>query len=232
MFEGQSLIWAFENLLTHPGSTAVGIDLFDFEGLEERFQENIQRAGIAERVETIKAYSNVGLRPLKANSFDLIYIDASHTGANVLRDGILCWDLLKEGGILIFDDYGLRSRYPAAIRPGPVIDTFITAFYKELEVLDVGWQTIVRRKPTGCWDNCSELGPYYYYWDYKNPQSVGTGTLFDPRTDARVPLSQQEHTIIERWLLARPMGSPFPTEPAEVWNQPETQALAKKLNLI
>lgn len=232
VFEGQAFLWMFEEVLTDPGSRATAVDVFFFEGLEERFRENVERAGVTDRVTVIKAFSNEALRPLEPDSFDVIYIDGSHTAANVIRDGLLAWDLLKVGGILIFDDYGLRPRFPPAIRPGPMIDAMVTAFHKEAEVLHRGWQLMMRKRETGCFDNCSTLGPYYYHWNYDEPNAVGTGTLFDPRTNARVPLTVEERTVIEGLLVTQPFGFTYFWPKRETWSQPETQALMQKLNLL
>ncbi len=232
VFEGQSFLWMFENVLTHPGSRATAVDVFFFEGLEDRFRENLERAGVADRVTVIKAFSNEALRPLEPNSFDVIYIDGSHTAANVLRDGVLAWDLLKVGGILIFDDYGLRPRFPSEIRPGPMIDAIVTAFGKEADLLSRGWQLVLRKRETDCFDNCSMLGPYYYHWNYDEPAAIGTGTLFDPRTKARVPLSVEERTIIEELLIAQPIGYTYLWPERELWARADTQALMQKLNLL
>lgn len=232
VFEGQSFLWMFDEVLTDPSSRATAIDVFFFEGLEDRFRENLARAGIADRVEVIKKFSNEALRPLEPNSFDVIYIDGSHTAANVLRDGILAWDLLKVGGILIFDDYGLRPRFPPEIRPGPMIDAMVTAFGKEAELLHRGWQLMLRKRETGCFDNCSTLGPYYYHWNYNEPNAIGTGTLFDTRTNARVPLTVEERTIVEGLLVTQPFGFTHLWPTRETWSRPETQALMQKLNLL
>ena len=232
VFEGQSLVWIFENILTDPSSTGTGIDLFDMEGLEQRFRENLKRAGIDKRVTTLKGFSNDALRGLKPNTFDIIYIDASHTAANALRDGILSWDLLKEGGILIFDDYSLTPRFPPDLRPGTVINSLITAFHKEAQVLHRGWQMFLKKVPNDCWDNCSKLGPYRYFWDFKNPDVAGSGTLFDPRTKARVPLTKDEAVLVETLLNYLPLGFPFLAPPREFWEKPEVQALVTKLKLV
>ena len=42
---------------------------------------------------------------LKHDSFNFIYIDASHKCLDVYFDAVLAWKLLKMGGILAFDDY-------------------------------------------------------------------------------------------------------------------------------
>lgn len=232
VFEGQSFLWMFDNVLTDPSSTATAIDVFFFQGLEDRFRENLKRAGVTDRTKVIKGFSNDALRPLKPNSFDVIYIDGSHTAANVIRDGLLAWDLLKEGGILIFDDYGLRPRFPAAIRPGPMIDAMVTALYKEADLLQRGWQLMLRKRATDCYDNCSTFGPYYYHWNYGEPTTVGTGTLYDPRTKARVPLTVEERTIIEELLATRPFGQTYLQPEKGLVLRPDTQALIQKLNLL
>jgi predicted O-methyltransferase YrrM len=37
--------------------------------------------------------------------FDFIYIDGDHTAKGTISDAIRAFSLLKEGGIMIFDDY-------------------------------------------------------------------------------------------------------------------------------
>lgn len=205
VYEGQSLIWIFDNVLLHPTSSGVAIDLFDHEGLEGRFLENIDRAGIGDRITTLVGYSNVALRTLENQEFDIIYIDASHTAANVLRDAILSWDLLKEGGFLIFDDYGLAPEFPTELRPEVSIDAFITAFRDELRVVHRGYQVIVQRFADPCPGASSSLGPYCYYWAWG--ESGGGRLLVDPRTDARVALSDEELELVEELLRSRPFGT-------------------------
>lgn len=48
-----------------------------------------------------------GAQYLKTNGItaDIIYIDAGHEYDSVLLDTKLYWDLLNEGGVMIFDDY-------------------------------------------------------------------------------------------------------------------------------
>ena len=50
--------------------------------------------------------------------FDVIYVDGSHFADDVLTDAITAWRLLKQGGVLIFDDilapFYLRARANSA----------------------------------------------------------------------------------------------------------------------
>ena len=205
VYEGQSLVWLFQNVFTHPSSSGVAIDLFDFDGLEERFRENVDRAGIGDRITTLLGYSNEALRSLEGQQFDVIYIDASHTAPNVTRDAVLSWDLLKPGGYLIFDDYQFMPSFPSELRPQLSIDGFISAFRDELRVVHRGWQLILERIPDPCPGISSSLGPYCYYWSLSD-DSPDRGLLVDRRTEARVLLSEDERTLIETLLRARPFG--------------------------
>ena len=58
-------------------------------------------------IEKIKGLSRIKLAELQArdNFYDLIFIDAGHKSKDVLTDMVLSWPLLKDGGIMILDDY-------------------------------------------------------------------------------------------------------------------------------
>lgn len=45
---------------------------------------------------------------LPKQQFDLCIVDADHHGAEAMTDMVLCWPLLKRGGIMIIDDYNRR----------------------------------------------------------------------------------------------------------------------------
>jgi predicted O-methyltransferase YrrM len=45
--------------------------------------------------------------------FDVIYLDGLHFADDALTDAITAWRLLKQGGVLIFDDF-LAHIYPRA----------------------------------------------------------------------------------------------------------------------
>ena len=145
VFEGRALLWLLENILTHPTARATCIDLFPY-GLEERFRHNLDLSGFAGKVTVMKGPSEVELRKLPMDSFDLIYIDASHLGKDVFVDTGLSWGLLKKGGILIFDDYGWTIESLPEDRPKMAIDAFLALFKKEIQVLELDYQVIVSRQ--------------------------------------------------------------------------------------
>ncbi len=153
-----------ENVLTDPSSRVTSIDaFFDWPSwdvyspdLEARFQANVKKAGGHVRVTTIAGLSQEELRKLPLDSYDIIYIDGSHMGPDVLEDAVLSFRLLKPGGMIIFDDYPWKADEPTygwAEDPdmrGPqlAIDTFMKFFGEHFRIIHHGYQIImVRNSP-------------------------------------------------------------------------------------
>jgi predicted O-methyltransferase YrrM len=149
-FKGRAAIWFLDNILHHPTSSITCIDLFrDYIGgaFEHRFDHNIKVSGFSGRVKKIKGSSHTVLRNLKFNTYDFVYIDGSHVAKDVLMDAILSWDLLKVGGIIIFDDYRWHEHeYGRWRRPQIAIDAFLHVFKPYVEVLHKDYQVIVQKK--------------------------------------------------------------------------------------
>lgn len=82
----------------------------DFASIEARFDKNVKVACEGKQVALVKAKgrSVVSLSTMiskNIRNFDLIYIDGSHLACDALVDAVLSFELLKVGGIMIFDDY-------------------------------------------------------------------------------------------------------------------------------
>jgi len=124
-FEGRSTRWFIDNLLQDEGSHLHCIDTWegsleheqwgmDFSNIYDRFTKNLQ-----DHIESGKCITHVGeskdvlVRLLsEGHKFDFIYVDGSHLAPDVMIDGMLSYLLLKEGGVIMFDDYvfGLNDR--------------------------------------------------------------------------------------------------------------------------
>lgn len=113
--------------------------------IEQRFDANL--AEFAGRFEKIKAVSSQALASLVAarRRFDLIYIDGSHRSADVLADAVASWQMLDEGGLIIFDDYEWSFFAEETDRPKLGIDTFLSAHRGEYRELHRGEQLIVQK---------------------------------------------------------------------------------------
>jgi SAM-dependent methyltransferase len=60
--------------------------------------------------------------------FDLAYVDGNHDGQNALLDIVLCYELLRDGGILVIDDYerAMRGGRPQVL---PAVNAFEETYH-------------------------------------------------------------------------------------------------------
>jgi predicted O-methyltransferase YrrM len=114
--------------------------------LEARFDGNV--APFAARVTKRKGSSLHVLPQLldEQQNFDVIYVDGSHFADDVLADGINAWRLLRQGGVLIFDD--LTWNYYMRVRANPAwaINLFLKYHSGEYNILSVTYQVILQKK--------------------------------------------------------------------------------------
>lgn len=150
-FEGRSLTWMMDHILTHPTSTMTAIDTFEgsVENTEEEcryiykhYQHNVSK--FENRVRTIKGRSEDVLRTIN-DKYHVIYIDGDHKASSVLTDAVLSWPLLEINGLMIFDDY-LWTNLPNIIdRPMMGIHAFLSLWSDRLRVLVSGYQVIIQK---------------------------------------------------------------------------------------
>ena len=115
--------------------------------VEFRFQHNIniatQSAKNRVKLQIHKGLSDKQLPNIIAsgfeNYFDLIYIDGSHQAPDVLTDAVLCFKLLRVGGLMFFDDYLWAEPLPDGADllrcPKPAIDAFTNIFIRKVKIL-------------------------------------------------------------------------------------------------
>ena len=155
-WEGRSTLF-FLSYFTHGHLTAVDPwpDSGDHEGetldlgnYEARFDGNV--APCAARL-TKRRGSSLHVLPRlldEEQKYDVIYVDGSHFADDVLTDGIYAWRLLKQGGLMIFDDL-LWDCYPRArANPAWAINLFLKYHKREYKVLNASYQLILQKKTT------------------------------------------------------------------------------------
>lgn len=203
VYEGRSLLWMSENVLTDPSTELVAVDLFAGD-YEATFDHNIATSPASGRISKHKGPSADVLRDASLGKFDIIYIDGSHTADDVLADAVLSWGLLSPGGLIIFDDYGWTGRkgssLPPELLPRMAVDLFLAAYRYEIEPVDVGYQIAVRRVVNPCQpkDYCTPVGQYKYYWrEYELRRA----------DESVVALSDADRGLIEALARSRPVGS-------------------------
>jgi hypothetical protein len=97
----------------------------------------------------VTGFSQIELRKLPLESYDIIYIDGSHEADDVLEDAVLSHRLLKKGGVLIFDDYLWQLEGASNVRPKPAIDVFYAFFKDDYDVVHNGYQLLLKKKSGG-----------------------------------------------------------------------------------
>jgi hypothetical protein len=134
-YEGLSacfVLWRMRDARITCIDTFAGIEGYapygiDASGLERRFDENVALVDES-RVRKLVGTTHALLPQLVAEEqrYDVIYVDASHTALDVLADIALAWQLLAQGGVMIFDDYGAAPPGEDPLQyPKPAIDAFL-----------------------------------------------------------------------------------------------------------
>lgn len=140
IYEGMSLVWMMQHVLTHPDSRAVGVDSWlmstkldesHMEAVRERAFHNL--SPWRDRCELVRGNSSEVLRKMLKrrrgwlgagrNSVDLCMVDGDHHELLVLDDARLCFRLAKPGGWIVFDDVENDKRKEGHVRQG--LDTFL-----------------------------------------------------------------------------------------------------------
>ena len=157
-FEGKSTTWLLDNILTNDSSRITCIDTFngsyehagmgvDLNNLYNRFMNNI--SGYKSRTRVIVGESGKILSSgqLVNEQFDFVYVDGCHESKEVLQDTIYSFDLLKQGGIMILDDYvwGDYINMPTKT-PKIAIDGFLNSYAEHIEILSKNYQVIIKKK--------------------------------------------------------------------------------------
>jgi predicted O-methyltransferase YrrM len=220
IYEGRSMVWMLDNALRHPDSRATGVDI----SIQERYLQNLKRSGSCRKVRSLEGRSQEVLRTLPKESYDVIYVDGSHVTQDVMIDAVLAFDLLKPGGLLIFDDYApLIWLWPKDIRPKHAIDAFVSGYRQHLEPVHQGMQLMLRKRTQPCdskTERLSTVGAYCYNWN--------TGRIIRIEDREAVELLPGEKSIIQAIADSVPWHEVAP----EIRAKPEYQALNRRLKLF
>jgi predicted O-methyltransferase YrrM len=157
-FEGRATCWFLQHALDDDGEI-VCIDPFtgsmehsnmDLTSLFDVFTNNTDEAQKEKQnIWVLKGYSYNMVAELINDhaAFDLIYVDGSHTAADVLIDACMSWPLLKKGGIMVFDDYhwNPNNEYNEYQTPKRGVDAFSHCFADQFKVVHDGYQIAVQK---------------------------------------------------------------------------------------
>jgi len=155
-YEGRSTCYMIEKLKHKKNCKMYCIDTWEgsmehknhnMQSVEQRFDSNV-RIALGENINSLevkklKMYSIQAVSYLLTSNlygfFDFVYVDGSHTSADVLSDAVNAYYLLKPGGLMVFDDYlwnyGFVKTGNPLQCPKIGVDSFINAFHGKVEVL-------------------------------------------------------------------------------------------------
>ena len=142
-YEGRSTCWMLQNALPKMGTIYCIDPYVNMEDVEKRFEENTRDVMKGQMVVKIKSTSYWGLADLitKKTQFDFIYVDGHHAPDMALTDACMAWGLLRQGGVILFDDY----EYPhEPTKKG--IDAFLTCFEGLYDILFKNYQLAAVKK--------------------------------------------------------------------------------------
>lgn len=155
-WEGLSSFFILENL---PNATLTCVDTWA--GSDERNASEEETNEVLRKTESNfdKNMEAFGERLIKFKSssfsyynhhsfrkhYDLIYVDGSHHCDDVIVDGIKCYEQLKIGGYMIFDDY-LWRHYPNHLdNPASAINCLLNTKKGSFELISVYEQIIIKK---------------------------------------------------------------------------------------
>jgi len=162
LFGGAS-VFILDTYCSSPGSHHHIVDINTNEFIEKNISpyKNVSYH-LGESGKILRSLNHGG----KTESFaDFAYIDGNHMAKFVLEDAVNCFYLVKDGGYIVFDDYGWGQNDPEHCRPATGIEAFMHAYDKYVEVIDVGWQVIMRKTGYQLTDG-EKQSNYYSDWKF------------------------------------------------------------------
>lgn len=157
-YEGRSTVWTVEHMM-EDNSEIFCIDTWA--GGEEHVHEKMSevKTRFDSNIELVqKQYPKRIVYPCAGTSvewlahmlqenltFDFIYIDGSHIAKDVLTDACMSFALLKQGGIMVFDDYMWGHPRDALHRPKLAIDAFVNIYFEHVTIVAMGAQLAVQK---------------------------------------------------------------------------------------
>jgi hypothetical protein len=166
---GKYTKWLLENLSTNNYSRIFSVDKWD-PIIEKEFDTTISKTIHKDR--NIKMNMKIAkallkLKEVKYILFDVIIIGGTLDARKILINTILSWDILAEGGIILFSDYNIGELYEDDLKIKLAIDSFVSIFKPQIKLLYVGYEYIIEKINERKIDH-PELEDYYRLLDEIN----------------------------------------------------------------
>lgn len=112
--------------------------------VEKNFDYNLNLFGTRLKKFKMNSYDFFAFNKVN-DVFDICYVDGSHHSDTVFIDALNCFNVLKKGGLMIFDDYLWKYYNDSSDNPALAINLFLNFKRKKIQVLDVYHQLIIRK---------------------------------------------------------------------------------------
>jgi len=155
-FEGRSSCWFLNKIDDDANLTCIDTfkgskehESLDLDYLKNRFLYNVNQVKkLNQNLYVIQATSFDAMATLIAGheKFDFIYIDGSHLGKDVMTDACMAFQLVKSGGVIVFDDYEWTDLPDPIDRPKMAVDYFITLFNKDINLIYSSYQIAIEKR--------------------------------------------------------------------------------------
>lgn len=151
VFEGAQEVWCMQHLLRHPESRLVGIDPWltlehhrkecDQVFVDQCYENSKNNLSFwKEQVSLIRGKSQDvlgeallrgSLAGIPMGMFDLAIIDGDHQEDAVFIDAVNCYEMVRRGGWILFDDVRCRTRKVRQVKEG--LTRFLKAYEGKVE---------------------------------------------------------------------------------------------------
>ena len=151
---GGSSVYILEEFCKNEGSHHYIMDINTNEFIENNIEPYKDKLTylLGESSDSFKKFT-------EKNIFDLIYIDGNHMSKYVLEDAVNSFYILKNGGYIIFDDFGGGWEQEKHLQVKTAVESFVHSYEKYLDVVHQGYQFIIRKKEYV--NNDELIGNYY-----------------------------------------------------------------------
>lgn len=140
---GGSSVYILENFCKTENSHLYVMDINDNIYLQNNLKpyKNVTKI-IGESSNSFKSFVH---QNLTKEFLDFVYIDGNHMSKYVLEDAVNSFHCLKEGGVMIFDDFGGGLEQPKHLQVKTGVDSFLYSYEQHVELIFVGYQLILKK---------------------------------------------------------------------------------------
>lgn len=122
--DGRSTCWFIENLLLNPKSKMGVLAFFDSKEMENHFLYNLSLTANCNKTQTYKG-ETAAFFPyfmIENMRYDFIYVNTNPNAKDIINDGVMCYHLLRNNGMMIFNNSNIDEARGSLSRLIEILD--------------------------------------------------------------------------------------------------------------